>query len=973
MRRVVICMAVLCAGVLLAPATVSAKTGIAGVVKDTTGAVMPGVTVEASSPALIEKSRVAISDSAGQYKIIDLPPGTYAVTFTLAGFRSVKRTDVLLEGTFTAQINADLQVGAMEEQLTVTAESPTVDVISNTNTFVANRAVLDAIPTTRRDTTARALLIPGTTVTPFVLGQYNLTSHGSSTSDFTMAIDGLRVNNLCGSGQYSGFYMNDGAIQELSYQTGAESAEVQSSGIRVNQVPKDGGNRFSGNFFLYGQGSALQSDNRTDAMKAIQPNGLPLITIAGTAYDWQVNPSFGGPLAKDKLWFYMTYKYQDFKIYVPSSHYADGSPAYRNSMGNYSGIGRVTWAASRKDKIRVYIEKQFNGEFYNGFNTLPTSTPEASSDAWGRGWIPHARWTRAQSSKLLFEAGLAYYGQSYEQLCHEGTPATALPSFNFSTQFLSGKCGYTIPPYGSTTKDYNAMASASYVTGSHAMKFGFTDLWGENSRTFAPAANIDALIKINVAGLGNDIPFQVVVYNSPATSIQNVNSDIGAYGQDTWTMNRLTLNYGVRFEHFNASVPAESSPATTWVGARNFAAVPDVPNWTDWAVRFAAAYDLFGNGKTAIKANAGKYVAAQAAGYAQLFNSMSGVTQAVTWTDLSRNGTIFDAAGNIEVNEVGARPSNYGQVTIRPDPALPRGYNWEYSALIQHELFPRMSVTAGFYHRDFYNLQVFDNQNVSASDWTALSTVTPTDPRLPLSGQPIPLYTLNPAKVGVATDNLNTFSTQNKSAYNGVEFTANMRRDKFILFGGVTTDRLITSSCDGSTATQDLSLRGASAPDNPHPLRFCEVNLATAGQPAGIFRTTVKMSAAYSYPYDIQLSGSFTSIPGPGLRADYTVTSAIAGRPIIGSTAGVASILVNLVEPNSLFLDRQNRLDLRIGKGFRFGQRKIQGFADIFNVLNAGTALTVNQTYAAAGTNAWLTPTTIMDGRYVRFGLQTSF
>ena len=150
-------------------------------------------------------------------------------------------------------MNAELQVGSLEEVLTVTAESPIVDVVNNQATFVANREVLDAIPTTRRDTTARALLIPGTTVTPFVLGQYNLTSHGSSTSDFTIAIDGLRVNNLCGSGQYSGFYMNDAAVQELTYSTGAESAEIQSSGIRVNSVPKDGGNRFSGSFFLYGQ------------------------------------------------------------------------------------------------------------------------------------------------------------------------------------------------------------------------------------------------------------------------------------------------------------------------------------------------------------------------------------------------------------------------------------------------------------------------------------------------------------------------------------------------------------------------------------------------------------------------------------------------------------------------------------------------------------------------------------------------
>jgi hypothetical protein len=975
MRRVVICLTVLGAALFLVPRTSSAQSAaIAGVVKDTSGAVMPGVLVEASSPALIEKTRSVVSDSAGQYKIIDLVPGTYEVSFTLAGFKTVRRGGILLEGIFTPSVNAELQVGSVQETLTVTAESPAVDMVNNQTTFVANREVLDAIPTTRRDTTARALLIPGTTVTPFVLGQYNLTSHGSSTQDFTMAIDGLRVNNLCGNGQYSGFYMNDQAVQELTYSTGSENAEIQSSGIRVNSVPKDGGNRFSGSFLLYGQGSSLQADNRTDAMKAIQANGLPLISIAATAYDWQINPSFGGPLAKDKLWFYFTYKYEDAKVYVPSSHFADGSPAFRNLMGNYSGVGRLTWAASSKDKIRVYVEKQFNGEFYNGFNTYAVTTPDASTDAFGNGWIPQVRWTRAQSNKLLLEAGIAYYNQPYEQDCKASVKPTNLPILNGSTGLLTGACGYTIPPYSSTTKDYSTMASASYVTGSHAMKVGITDGWGQNSRTFAPNANIDALIKINVAGLGNDLPFQAVVYNSPATAVQNVNSDFGSYAQDTWTMKRLTLNYGARFEHFNASVPAESSPASTWIGARNFPEIPNVPNWSDWAVRLAGAYDLFGTGKTAIKANAGKYVASQAAGYAQTFNGMSGVTQTVNWTDLDRNGTILDAAGNIEVNEVGPRTANFGQVTVRPDPALPRSYNWEYSALLQHELMPRTSVTVGFYHRDFYNLQVFDNQNLSAADWTALSILTPTDTRLPLSGQPIPLYTLNPAKVGIATDNLYTFSTQNTSAYNGFEVTANLRRDKFILFGGVTTDRLVTSNCDGSTTTQDIGQRGASARDNPNSLRFCNVTLATAGQPAGVFRTSVKASAAYSFPYDIQVSGSFSSIPGPGVRADYTVTSALAGRSIIGSTTGTASTIVNLVEPNSLFLPYQNRLDLRAGKTFKLDRAKIQGFVDMFNVLNAGTVLSVNQTYGAvAATNAWNTPTSIMDGRYLRFGLQMNF
>src|SRR3954463_1520982 len=275
MRRVVLCVAVLCAAVCFVPRTAAAqdRAAIAGVVKDSSGAVMPGVLVEATSPALIERTRSVTTDSNGQYKIIDLSPGAYEVSFTLAGFKTVRRANVRLEGAVTPTVNAELQVGALTEVLTVTAETPLVDVVNNQQGFVASREVLDAIPTTRRDTTSRALLIPGTTVTPFVLGQYNLTSHGSSTSDFTIAVDGIRVNNLCGSGQYSGFYMNDGAIQELTYSTGSESAEIQSSGIRVNSVPKDGGNRFSGSFFLYGQKGCEATATNGCLLGADQPAG----------------------------------------------------------------------------------------------------------------------------------------------------------------------------------------------------------------------------------------------------------------------------------------------------------------------------------------------------------------------------------------------------------------------------------------------------------------------------------------------------------------------------------------------------------------------------------------------------------------------------------------------------------------------------------------------------------------------------
>ena len=280
---------------------------------------------------------------------------------------------------------------------------------------------------------------------------------------------------------------------------------------------------------------------------------------------------------------------------------------------------------------------------------------------------------------------------------------------------------------------------------------------------------------------------------------------------------------------------------------------------------------------------------------------------------------------------------------------------------------PRVSVTAGYYRRQFYNLQILDNQNVAASDWNSFTIAVPTDSRLPTSGQPLPIYSLNPNKNGVATDSLYTYSTANQITYDGFEVSANARFHNALVFGGVTTDRRVTTSCDGSTNTNSVpnATAGTSARDNPNALRFCD-----AIPP---FRTTLKASASYSFPYDFQVSGSFLAIPGPSVNANYTVTAAIAGRPIISSTAG-ANTIVNLIEPNTVFLDYKNRLDMRVGRTFRFGRTRMQGFMDVFNVLNAGTVLTVNETFGSnPATNAWMTPTTIMDGRFARFGVQVNF
>jgi hypothetical protein len=268
-------------------------------------------------------------------------------------------------------------------------------------------------------------------------------------------------------------------------------------------------------------------------------------------------------------------------------------------------------------------------------------------------------------------------------------------------------------------------------------------------------------------------------------------------------------------------------------------------------------------------------------------------------------------------------------------------------------------MNVGFYRRQFYNLDVYDNQNLTRSDWSPFTITTPTDQRLPLSGQPIEMYSLNANKVGVATDNLRTFS-DNTTVYNGFELSGNLRREKLLLFGGINTERRATTECDGSTSATNT------ARDNPNGLRFCD------SPPP--FRTTFKMSAAYQLPWEVQLSGTFMAIPGPDVDANYGVTAAIAGRPVIGTTAGTTSITVNLIEPNTVFLDYQNKVDLRLARNFRFDRYRIQGFMDISNVLNSGTVVRVNETYGTnPATNQWMTPLGIMEARYVRFGVQMSF
>src|SRR6478736_5910210 len=454
---------------VLTPVIASAQTStITGTVKDASGGVLPGVTVEASSPVLIEKSRSAVTSGSGTYSILSLRPGTYTVKFELPGFSTVVREGVVLTSGFTATINVDLKVGALEETLTVTGESPIVDTSNITQRVVMTAEVRDALPT-GRNIQAVGILIPGTALAVGGGGALSRDVGGSGnlqqsplqyrgSGDTVQTIEGMRLNNLCANGAYSGVYWNDGSFQEFSYVTGADSAEMGQGGMRVNMVPKDGGNSFHGSVYGNYSPSAWASDNCGSSGVGQPCSGKNLTgdttfnktnnfltNVSQLTKNYDSNIGIGGPIMKDKIWFYGTFRYLGVNKTVVDSFYnlnpqvpgkftpyvADTSRPGIDDGHIRSLAGRIAAQVSSKDKITYYHDEQDKVRGHWGIaSTIP---PEASAiQATPTSFVSVTKYTRTQSNKLLFDAGFAVYNQEYQENYQPDVFANPVPLYTIN-------------------------------------------------------------------------------------------------------------------------------------------------------------------------------------------------------------------------------------------------------------------------------------------------------------------------------------------------------------------------------------------------------------------------------------------------------------------------------------------------------------------------------------------------------------
>jgi hypothetical protein len=853
----------LVAAILLLPGVAYAQVGsIAGIVRDSSGGVVPGVNVEVTSPALIEKVRATVTDSNGRYQIPALPVGTYTITFTLSGFSVVKRENIQLTSDFTAPVNAEMAVGNLAETVSVVAEAPSVDVQNARVQHVFQGEEVGNLPT-ERDLAGLMNLVPALTPTPGtgicnggigifcnpLAPAFNSHVSGADTDGLNQGrimVDGMSINRG-GSGQ--GINLNSGItngisidtanVQEVSFTLSGALGESETGGASINIVPKTGGNRYTGEYFSSYTGTRFFDRNRKTHLSNT-PDTQEYIM------DYDVNGAFGGPILRDRFWFYLQGRKRADEQYpnggtVPgfanlnegkfaANYVPDRSRGWLTFGNEYKNANiRLTLQASQRNKINIFWDEQdaCTNPCHGMINIV--DSPEAYFTLQQRpNRLQQISWTNPFTNRMLFEAGLSVVAthndttrhrdfpnyRSIPRVCESGATAgrdsvdikvnqtitnatnNGLGNCNVFNTMISGSINDSFPgavPNTLTNDDtYRSRASASYVTGSHNAKIGFEGAYfGEKIRNevndlrlsyryLTPDATCVDQRATNPYACGNmtlyyadSDPFNlnlmrprpVAFEMSTGVGVTDERVWFGAlYVQDQWTLDRFTINGALRYDH------AESGYGETCIGPDKFVPIQvngdnfwcSTPTkgvrFNDITPRWGLAWDLFGDGKTSIKWNMGKYL--QAAGFGGIYTDNNPARRSTNqlnrgWDDVNGNRIVEcdfanpaphthpsgDICGSM-LQTTGAnaglpttqflqfgRPPNATQLA-NPDSFCGRTENssdlhrrycdaagqnlmagwgkrrseWQFGLGIQHELLPRLSGEVTYNYRKYQNL-----------------------------------------------------------------------------------------------------------------------------------------------------------------------------------------------------------------------------------------------------------------------------
>ena len=999
-----------------------AQAAIAGTVRDSSGAPLAEVVVRASSDALIEKTRTAVSDDAGRYRIEDLRPGVYQVTFTRNGWKPYQHEGLELTGSITATVNAELAIGTISETVTVTAESPIVDVQRTRRQVILSGDLVKSIPTIR-SYNALVALIPGVvtnandTVTSTATTSFPL--HGGRTSEGRLWLDGINVGSPPAGNSAASYVVDVGNAQEVTFTTPGAVGEVETSGLVMNIIPKSGGNARHGSLFGSGTSRRLQSDNLTPALK---DQGVVSATPLTKVYD--VSGTFGGPVRKDRVWFFVN-------GHAGGSTKESASVYYNLNAGNPSqwlyapdltrreysdrtfenGSVRMTWQVTPRNKVTGFWDAQALCRTCTGATPGLSEPARVSPEAVGVLGRPlhvsQATWSSPVTYRLLLDAGFGgtYFGVgNFErepnptrdlirvaEQCANGCAANGnIPGLVYRSQDFSV----------ANTGSYLWKGSMSYIAGAHSLKIGYQHTFMTDDRTWM-TNNENLTYRFN-----NGVPNQLTQSISPWVNNARAALD-GVFVQEQWTRDRLTLHGALRFDRASSWFPVQQEGPSRFLPTPII--IPEtrgVDTYKDITPRFGVSYNAFGAGKTALKFNVGKYL--EGAGTMSTYASSNptlrmpqttmtfgtaGVTRA--WTDANGNYVPDCDLLNADAQDLRDHGgdvcgvlsnTSFGRniLTNNFDPGLLSGWgirpsDWTLAVSIQQQIGPRSSMDVTYTRRWYHGFSVADNLSLQASDLTPFSIVAPSDPRLPGGGNYVVsgLYDVVPERSG-QVDNLITDSSKYGvwgQYFNGVDVTVNVHgRRGFTLVGGVSTGQTVSDNCDVrerlpelATTTNGTSAFGpglvgsAVTPVSP----YCHVAFGVLTQLRGL--------SSYVVPgADVQLSATFQSKPGPMVSANYAAPNALAvpslGRDLSG---GAPNVTVNLVSPGTMYGDRINQLDVRVAKTLRHGRSRTLLAVDLYNALNSSAVLTTDSTFVPGG--PWLQPLSILTPRFLKITGELDF
>jgi len=1023
---------------ILVPSAVYAQASIAGVVKDTSGAVLPGVTVEAASPALIEKVRSVVTDDSGSYRIVDLRPGTYSVTFTLPGFTSVKREGIELTGSFNASVNADLRVGGVEETITVTGESPIVDTQSVRRQTTLDHEILTTAPTAR-SWAATAVLIPGIITQAGASADIQVTPQmtvfggmGGRGNEGRMQVDGLNTGAALNGGGVSTYVADVSNAAEVVTTTSGGLGEAEVGGPTLSIVPRSGGNTISGQGYLSGVTRGMVGSNYTDELRA-----AGLATPGELIKQWDFTGGIGGPIKKDRIWYYVTARDEGQHRTIPgifpnlnaglAPTPGDGNRSWfyepdrtkeargAESFQLYSA--RFTIQATPRNKFNIHWDWQVpcNGAAVTSdaeaCRTQPsdnavvgslglggltaTASPETAGYLHVLVQNRQFTWSSPVTNRLLLEAGLGSYVAKWGPNEPPGNPTRGLirVTEQAARDGFSANLNYRSANWPENYDNPNTWrASASYVTGQHNYKFGY----------------IGGLLREDIENHGNDLNLAYTFNNrvpSQITQTLRVFKQMdrvkytAIYAQDQWTLGRITLQGALRFDRAWSYSPEQTIGPTNFLNRQlSFPKTPGVNAYKDISPRGGIAYDVFGTGRTSLKVNFGKYLepASNLNGNYSISNPIARIATTTnrTWNDVTAvpGGIPGDFIPQCDLNSPlangecgGWTAPSFGtetRTTAAIDPAIMNGWNvrpgdWQIGASVQQQLFARVSMEAGYFHRWLTHYTTTDNTALSIADYTPFTVTAPSDSRLPGGGGYVVdgLFNVTPAGFLRPAANNVTFADNfggQTQVYDGVLVNVTARAaNGLTLTAGVNSGKTVNDYCGVRGELPELQLGvplGAIiGPTNP----FCHVDPG--------FITKVTGLASYTIPkVDVLIAGTFRSDQGAPLRAIWNATKApsagfagldaILGRATQGAGSTVA---IDLIEPGAVWGDRVNEVDLRFAKVVRFGRTRTHLGVDIFNILNSDATLTYNQTFAPGG--AWLTPQSVMTPRFVKLSAQIDF